>query len=59
MDVRHEFLHELKEDRILLVKWIPGPTTDADLHTKNLTGQGFNNFGTVYTGKDKYSSMSY
>ena len=41
VDVRQNFLRELKENGILLVKWIPGPTNDADLHTKNFAAVDF------------------
>ena len=40
------------------VKWIPGPTNDADLHTKIPAGTDFEKHVTVYMGKDEYSSMS-
>ena len=58
MDVHQKFLRELKEEEILLVKWIPGPTNDADLHTKNLVEPDTGKHLKVYTGKDEYSSMS-
>ena len=58
VDVRQNFLQELIKNGILLVKWIPGPTNDADLHTKNLAGPGFEKHVEVYTGKDEYSIMS-
>jgi hypothetical protein len=58
VDVRQNFLRELKEDGILLVKWIPGPSNDADLHTKNLSGPDFEKHVETYTGKDEYSRMS-
>ena len=53
-----DFLRELKENGILLVEWIPGPTNDADLHTKNLTAVDFVKNVVVYTGKDEYSGMN-
>ena len=58
VDVRKIFLRELKENGILLVKWIPGPTNDADLHTKNLAAVDFKKHGVDYTGKDEYSGMN-
>ena len=36
-----EFLAQTEKNGILLVKWIPGPTNDADLHTKNLAALYF------------------
>ena len=58
MDVRQNFLRKLKENGILLVKWIPGPTNDADLHTKNLAAVDFEKHVAVYTSKDEYSGMN-
>ena len=58
VDVRQNFLRELKEDGILIVKWIPGPKNDADLHTKNLAATDFEKHVAVYTGKDEYSGMN-
>ena len=58
MDVLHNFLRKLKEDGILIVKWVPGPTNNADLHTKNLAASNVEKHVTVYTGKDKYFGMN-
>ena len=58
VDVRQNFLCKLKEVGIFIVKWIPGPTNDADLHTKNLAAADFEKHAAVYTGKDEYSGMS-
>jgi len=58
VDVRQNFLRELKEAGILIVKWIPGPKNDADLHTKNLAATDFEKHVAVYTGKDEYSGMN-
>ena len=58
VDVRQHFLRDLKENGILLVKWIPGPTNDADLHTENLAAVDFKKHVAVYTGKDEYSGMN-
>ena len=48
------FLCELKEDGILVVKWIPTDTNDSDLFTKNLDGPLFKKFAKVYVGEDEY-----
>ena len=58
VDVRQNAIRKFKEEGILLVKWIPSPTDDADLYTKNLTGMDFKKHIKVYTGKDIYLSMS-
>ena len=57
VDVRQMFLCQLKEDGILIVKWIPGPTNDADLRTKNRVALDFETHVVVYMGKDEYSGM--
>ena len=58
MDVRQNFLRELKENGILIVKWIPGSKNDVDLHTKNLAATDFENHVAVHTGEDEYSGMN-
>ena len=58
VDVRQNFLRKLKENGILIVKWIPGPTNDADLHKKNLAAADFEKHVAVYTGKDVFSGMN-
>ena len=40
-DVQQNFLRKLEENEILLVKWTPGPTNNADLNTKNLVAMDF------------------
>ena len=57
VDVRQNFLRELKEEGILVVQWITGPTNDADPHTKNIVEPDFEKHVVLYTGKDEYSSM--
>ena len=57
MDV-YQVFHELKEGGVLLVKWIPGTTNDADIYTENLAGIDFEKHVETYTGKDEYLSMS-
>ncbi len=58
MDVRQCFLCELKEEGTLVVKWIAGSENNSDMFTKNLDGPLFENFASVYVGKDKYSSST-
>ena len=38
----------------MIIKWVPGPENDAEVHTKNVPNPLFENFGTVYFGEDKY-----
>jgi len=54
VDVRIHYIRELKEPGMLLIKWVPGPQNDADMHTKNVPNPLFENFGRVYFGKDEY-----
>ena len=56
VDVRQNFLRELKEQGILKVVWVPGSQNDADMHTKNLGGPELDKHGRVYFGDDKYNS---
>ena len=58
VDVRQNWLRELKEKGILVVKWIPGAQNDADMHTKNLGGPDFERHAAVYFDKDEYNTLS-
>ena len=58
MDVWQNFLRELTENGIPLVKWIPSPTDDADLHTNNFVAVYSKKHVAVYTGKGEYSGMN-
>ena len=58
VDTCHNFLHKPREDGILPVKCIPGPSTDVDLYMNTLAGPKFEKRLETYDGKDKYSSMS-
>ena len=42
MDVHNYFLHELKEQGLLIIKHVPGELNDADIFTKNVLGPVFN-----------------
>ena len=55
VDVRQNYLRELKEQGILIVVWMPGDKNDADMHTKNLAGPALEKHARVYFGKDKYN----
>ena len=41
VDVRNFFLHELKDEGLLMIKRIPGEDNDADIFTKNTAAQVF------------------
>jgi hypothetical protein len=51
VDVRNNFMRELKEAGILVVEWVSGEDNDADMHTKNLGNPKFDRFASVYTGE--------
>ena len=58
VDVRQIVLCQLKEDGILIVKWIPDPTNDVDFHKKNLAVSDSEEHVTGYTGKNEYLGMN-
>jgi hypothetical protein len=48
------FLRELKEEGIIIVKWIPMKSNTSDLFTKNLGGSAFEWQAAYYVGVDEY-----
>lgn len=48
------FLRELKEQGLLIVRWIPTKANTSDLFTKNLSGPDFEWQTAYYVGIDKY-----
>jgi hypothetical protein len=52
--VRIHYVRELKEAGMLLIKWVPGPQNDADMHTKNVPNPLFKKNLRVYFGEGKY-----
>ena len=48
------FLRELKEEGILVIRWIPTAENEADLFTKNLDGPLFAKFAKAFVGDDEY-----
>ncbi len=51
INVKQCFLRELKEAKILVVKWIPGSENEADIFTKNLDGPIFKRYADLLLGK--------
>ncbi len=47
------FLRELKEDGIIIVRWIPTAENEADLFTKNLDGPLFEKFAKAFIGDNE------
>ena len=54
MDVRNNFLHELKDQGLIFVKHIPGDSNVAGICTKNVTAMIFNCHIPMYLGVEKY-----
>ncbi len=51
IDVKQCFLQELKEEKILVVKWIPGSENEADIFNKNLDRPIFKRYADLLLGK--------
>jgi hypothetical protein len=51
INVKQCFLRELKEAKILVVKWIPGSENEADIFTKNLDGPIFKCYADLLLGE--------
>ena len=54
VDVRNHFLRELKEQGLLVVKFVPEDLNDADIFTKNTTTATFERHIPLYVGQDEY-----
>ncbi len=53
--VKHCFLQELKEAKVLVVKWIPGMENEADIFIKNLDGPLFKHYAELLPGEGAIS----
>ena len=58
VDVRNNFLRELKDQSLLLVKHVPGGDNDADIFTKNELAAIFHKHIPKFVGMDEYLSKS-
>jgi hypothetical protein len=56
INVKQCFLRELKEAKILVVKWIPGSENEADIFTKNLDGPIFKRYADLLLGEGSVGS---
>ena len=54
IDVKKNFLRELKEDSIINPVWKPGQYNSSDLFAKNLGGPDFKRHAKEYVGQDEY-----
>ena len=52
--VRLNYLRELKEQGVMVFRWISGDENDADMHTKNVPGPLLEKHCRVYFGEDEY-----
>ena len=57
VDVRMNFLRELKEEGIILTEWIAGESNPSDLFTKNLQGPAFEKHSSKFVGFDEYMDI--
>jgi hypothetical protein len=55
INVKQYFLQELKEAKVLVVKWIPGSKNEADIFTKNLDGPLFKRHAELLLGEGTIS----
>ena len=54
--VKQCFLQELKEAKVLVVKWIAGSENEADIFTKNLDGPLFKRYAELLLGEGALGS---
>lgn len=52
VDVRFFYLRELKDEGLLVIRHVPGTDNDADIFTKNVTGDIFEKHIPLYVGHD-------
>jgi hypothetical protein len=54
VDVRQFFLRDLKEDGLIVTKWIPSEENSSDVFTKNVYGPMFEKHIKKFVGDDMY-----
>jgi hypothetical protein len=54
VDVRNNFLRELKDQGLLVIRHVSGESNDADIFTKNVTSAIFDRHIPKYVGHDEY-----
>jgi hypothetical protein len=55
IDVKQCFLQELKEAKVLVVKWMPGSENEADMFMKNLDRPLFQQYAELLQGEGPLS----
>ena len=53
-ETRQYYFRELKEKKLLVVRWLPGSDNSSDLYTKNLARREFEKHAAAYVGNDEY-----
>ena len=56
MDVCNYFLQELKDQGLLIIRYIPRDSNDVDIFTKIVTSVVFNHHIPLYIGPNEYVS---
>jgi hypothetical protein len=59
VDVKYHFLRELKENGIILVKWILQEENSSDLFTKNLATTSFIKHAKIYCADEDFESQGF
>ena len=54
MDVRNYFLRELKDQGIIVIRHVPGDENEADIFTKNTSGQVYEKHIRKFVRDDEY-----
>ena len=58
IDVRNHFLRELKEQGLLVIRYVKGDDNDSDIFTKNTSSKVFKRHIPKFVGTDEYMSSS-
>ena len=59
VDVPNHFLHELKDEGLIVVKHVSGDDNEEDIFTKNTAAPVFNRHIPKFVGIDKYMEENY
>jgi hypothetical protein len=57
VDVRMNFLRELKKEGLIVTDWISGESNPSDLFTMNLAGPAFEKHTAQFVGMDQYMDI--
>jgi hypothetical protein len=59
VEVKQNFLRELKEQGLIVVKWLASEDNTSDMTTKNLGGRTFMTHTLTTCGNDEYQYFAY